>query len=184
MDIMKLYDKYGDEPYLEAEEAFNIYGQCKQHVVFTLKPELYKKRARTQYMLTMEHLEDILDIYCDSYIVVAELTESSNVHYHCLLEFNKAMPESKYKMIDLLKLSHKFGSVWMNKKIIPNKTEWVRTYVYITKEVVKTSKVINTNPKYDELPMIKQCIVQHTTTLQDHNNDALDKIIDNHSNIG
>lgn len=175
MEIMKLYDKYSEEPYIEADEAYKIYGQCRQHVVFTLKPELYKRRARTQYMQTMEHLEDILDIYCDSYIVVAELTESSNVHYHCLLEFNKGMPESKHKMIDLFKLSHKFGSVWFNKKIIPNKAEWCRTYVYITKEVDVTSKVINNNPKYDELAMIKQCIVQHSTTLQDHSNEPLDK---------
>lgn len=173
MDILKLHDKYEED---DVEDTYKDFGQCNTHVVITLRPELYKKRARSQYQTTYHNVETLLDIYTDSYILVAELTNDSNIHYHCLVEWAKHMPEAKHRFIDVCKLSRVLGKPFINKKTIPNKAEWHRTYEYICKEIQITNRIINYNPKHEELETIKQVIVKHTTTKQDHNNELLDVI--------
>lgn len=160
-----------------SKPTYDDFKQCNKHMVITLLPELYKLRARSQFMKTFDHLQTLLDIYCDSYIIVAELTQEGNVHYHIMLQFASHMPEAQYKFLDLMKLSRKFGKPFINRKIINDRINWERTIEYIFKEVKITERVINSHPKHDILDVWTSTIVHHTTTLQDHD-DNIDKIVE------
>lgn len=134
---------------MDATEVFEIFDHDKETITpiysltLTLKPELYKLPVRRQVRATFELIKELLEIYCSRFVLVAELTRAVNVHFHCLVQFSSLMEFAQEKFLDALKYSKSLGNPYLNPNEIVDVTSFVRAYNYITKEYIKTFKVIN-----------------------------------------
>lgn len=128
---------------LDNESAYYKYNSCIWSVTFTIRPELYNLPAFRQLSRTWSKLHDILRIYTQSYVCVAELTKEDNIHFHTILQPSILSPYSLDLMQDSLKGNKLLGMCYINRHPIKNKMEWIRTYNYITKEYDKTNHIVN-----------------------------------------
>lgn len=118
-------------------------------ITATLKPQLYRRTIRKQFLLTVQGLKMTADIYMSYYIIVPELTKANNIHYHIIAKFRDDMPFAEIKFQDCMKLSKNIGIVHINDADIIDK---VRTVEYLFKDYNKTKSLINL--KKDELDII------------------------------
>lgn len=128
---------------LDNETAYKGYNSCTWSVTFTVRPELYQLPAFRQLSRTWGKLHDVLRMYTQSYVCVAELTKDDNVHYHTILQPSTLSPYSLNLMRDSLKNSKSLGMCYINMNTIKNKGQWIKTYNYITKEYDKTNHIVN-----------------------------------------
>lgn len=137
------------------EELYEAFKDACYSITFTLKPELYRNRARNQYIRTCPKVREILHMFTNQYILAPELTKQGNIHYHALVAFNSTMEYALEKLIDLMKY-HKTLTLYINNHVINNKDSWLRAYKYIVSEANKTSQII----KYtvDEIVVYKERI--------------------------
>ena len=128
---------------LDNESAYYKYNSCTWSVTFTIKPELYGLPAFRQLSKTWDKLHEKLRMYTQSYVCVAELTAEDNIHFHTILQPSTLSPYSLDLMQDSLKGNKLLGICHINRHPIENKSEWIRTYKYITKEYAKTYRIVN-----------------------------------------
>lgn len=113
-------------------------------VVVTLDPEIYKKRCRTQYRLTKDRLLPVCTHCSKHMIVVPELTEKCNVHYHCILSVEKGSYDIDL-LQDVLKGTKWIGMVHVNSNKIMNQASFNRTIEYVFKEIKRTQALLKEN---------------------------------------
>lgn len=108
-------------------------------ITITLKPIIYNRRARHQYVKSIESVINVLNIFCERYILVPELTEACNIHYHATACFKKTMEFAKERFIDVCKIHRIIGNTKVNKMPID---DIQRTANYIEKDYNKTKAVL------------------------------------------
>lgn len=126
----------------ELWELYKGEGSIIASVTFTLKPELYKKRARTQFLMTNEKIIEVLKHVSKTIIMIPELTKQTNIHYHALIQFaNRSRID---ELIDICKMSKisKYITPYVNNNYIKSIETFTRTYNYIMKEYKRTSSLI------------------------------------------
>lgn len=123
-------------------------------ITMTIKPTFYNMRARHQYNKTFESVKTVLNIFCDRYVLMPEITEAGNVHYHATASFKKTMAFAKERFIDVCKIHKIIGNTKVNKMPI---TEVQRTADYLWKDKMKTYNLLNLrkNQTDDEFYYIK-----------------------------
>lgn len=108
-------------------------------VTMTIKPTFYNRRAMHQYSKTFESVKSVLNIFCDRYVLMPELTEAGNVHYHATVSFKKTMAYAKERFIDICKIHRIIGNTKVNKMPI---VEVQRTCDYLNKDYNKFKAVM------------------------------------------
>lgn len=109
-------------------------------ITLTLQPHMYTRKARRQYLNTVDKVEQILRVYTDEYWLMPELTKNVNVHYHVIAKWNENMPHAMDKYIDCTRHSKCMGMAKINEQKIIEKD---RTSTYLLKDYVRTDSVIN-----------------------------------------
>jgi len=129
-------------------------------MTITLKPDMYKMRARRQYNRTIQSVKDILNVFCERYILIPELTEACNVHYHAIVSFKpqELVQFAKDKFIDVIRIHRVLGNTKINKMPV---IDVKRTVDYMLKEYNKTKAIILNAKEMDEnIYHVKQEIVR------------------------
>lgn len=123
--------------------AGTIKTTYKYALTVTLKPNLYRYKAEQQYDTTYIKLIDKLNILSSSKkLVVAELTNSANIHYHCMLIFPLGIAKCYQKyIIDGFRNMKEFGFVCV--KQITDEQGWIE---YLTKNLKETQMAIQRPP--------------------------------------
>lgn len=148
-------------------------------LTITLNPELYRYSSRIQLKKTFDNLENILKILCDRYYVVAELTKTSNVHYHGVVSWDKTKQYHKDRLQDILKCSRTLGSNLYINPMISTPEESLRVWEYIHKEDVRTHSVINSKKSLYISPIRywrRSGILRHQLSQNKSNTKLLDII--------
>lgn len=133
------YDKLLKHNYITV--GANVYS-----FTITLDPTIYKLRARSQLKTTISSVKTILSANCEKYILVAELTNSANIHYHCLIQCDDTI-----RLLDDFKMVKGIGSVFLNKNNIKNHEQLKKALAYMMVEVDKTYNIVNSRVKTGEL---------------------------------
>lgn len=123
-------------------------------VTVTLLPYMYGEDARTQLKKTFQSIKDLLQIYSDKFLIVAELTKDGNIHYHASVKpRSNDMDYPDAIILDALKKHNKgkvkiFGRSQVDSD---NKYQVKTRFEYLTKDLNKTYKIVNLdhpkNPK-------------------------------------
>jgi len=109
-------------------------------ITFTLKPEFCKqKKARNQLIKTFDSVEFLLKTFTSAYVVVAELTKTCNVHYHALIKWSQTMEYADLRFRDCMKNNRILGFFDITEKVKSVND----TFNYITKDIKKTSTIVN-----------------------------------------
>lgn len=123
-------------------EDYNDYCKAKDSfITITLKPEEYKKTIYTQLKSSIKDIEQILKMYCSRAIILPELTNNNNIHYHGIVTFNKLIDYPEIKLIDAFKYKTNIGFTMINKDKIEEDNRQ-RTWTYLFKDINKTISVI------------------------------------------
>jgi len=115
-------------------------------VCITLNPALYKFSARRQLKYTINILSDFMKMYCGNYLIIAELTQRVNIHYHLLCKWSDKYDYAKERFEDALKDKKQYGNIKISNPII-TPTQYINYLNYMLKEVDKTDKIINDKRK-------------------------------------
>jgi len=115
-------------------------------VCITLNPALYKFCARRQLKYTLETLNDFMKMYCGSFLIIAELTQRVNIHYHLLCKWTDKYDYAREMFEDALKGQRQFGNTKISNPIL-TPTQYYNYLNYVLKEVDKTDRVLNNKRK-------------------------------------
>lgn len=122
-------------------------------ITMTLKPMYYNRRAKHQYKKTIDSVYNMLNIFCDRFVLMPEITEAGNVHYHAAAHFTNKMPYAKERFIDLCKIHKVVGNTKVNKLPI---TEVNRTADYMIKDYAKTKILLSYKNEDVDFYIIKE----------------------------
>lgn len=163
------------------DDIIKKYNQFKKNKIvmmtFTLDPiQIGKRRAKRQWILTHDLLEEILGRYADHGLLVAELTQKAVVHYHALLSLHKDYYD--ILIVDHMKDVKYFGNTYLNQHVVSDLESFNRAYNYLHKDIDKTKNIIK-DEVYVELLCRPQ--LDHKTRFRDivlgHSTEELDNII-------
>lgn len=121
----------------------NEYYNTLKNVVgctFTLNPEFCKvKKYRSQLAISFRILNDVLSTHFMDYMIVAELTQKSNIHYHMIGALKDK--EGIHLLNDHMKY-HKVSRVmgFHKPEELKNQGYWIS---YMLKDIDKTYNIIN-----------------------------------------
>jgi len=103
-------------------------------ITFTLKPDLYRYKAITQYKKSHASVIEVLRTLADYYILIPELTKQCNVHYHCIVIFRKLVFPGQIEIHDLIKKYKSLGTVYVNPEVLNNEERVKATLEYILED--------------------------------------------------
>jgi len=116
-------------------------------ITITLNSKFYVKRARNQFLITKDKIKYFLKMFCKEFLIIPELTQKSNIHYHGYIVFNDNIHDNITKedylntqkscLIDVLKI---IGLSKINTSPI---IEVRRTRDYMLKGLEHTNLIIN-----------------------------------------
>jgi len=112
-------------------------------ITITIRPELYKLKAKSQYKKTIEHVKHILNMATNKYVLVVELTKNNNIHYHAIAEFKENNTKVMASIIvDVIKGHSYLGMTKVNDTQVQD-INMGRTIDYLFKDYNDTFTLIN-----------------------------------------
>jgi len=128
-------------------------GPNELFVTVTLLPYMYGEDARTQLKKTFQPIKDLLQIYSDKYLIIAELTKDGNIHYHASLKPRLDLDYPDAIILDAIKKHNKRNQKLFGRSQVDTESKYkIQTrFDYLTKDLNKTYKIVNLdhprNPK-------------------------------------
>lgn len=134
---------------------------CKFAITITLLPRWYRDTATDQYDLSYLHVCKLVAGLTVKFTLIAELTNSFNVHYHGVV----TMPNygnCRKRFVDAFRRSKLFGFV--NIKAVDNEEGWfdyIRKSIEATKEDLGRPPIINDDFNIFDNSFEGECYKQH-----------------------
>ena len=112
-------------------------------LTITLKQDLYKLKAKSQYKKTIDHVKHILNMATNKYVLNVELTKAGNIHYHAICEFKENNTKVMASIIvDVIK-GHKYLGITKVNDTQVKPENMGRTIDYLFKEYNDTFTLVN-----------------------------------------
>jgi len=116
-------------------------------ITITLNSKFYVKRARNQFLITKDKIKYFLKMFCKEFLIIPELTQKSNIHYHGYIIFNDNMNNNvdnkEYLETQMLCLIDVLKIIGLSKINTLPIIEVRRTRDYMLKDIEKTNLLIN-----------------------------------------
>lgn len=106
-------------------------------LTITLKPYLYKFGSITQFELTQLTVANLLYKATKDFIMVAEHTQSGNIHYHIVLAFSSSL--QRILLVNTLKKNRMIGFIKLDPQPV---REALKVMEYMTKDLYTTLKAV------------------------------------------
>lgn len=114
-------------------------------VTITLPPRMYSKKAKTQMDLFKPKCSELCKCLCDELLLVAELTNKANIHFHGMIVFREDM---NFTTKCAIQFFYEFFKGYSRVDIQPIKHKNEMT-LYCLKEVEPTAALLKAKPFYE-----------------------------------
>lgn len=130
MTIAELCDNFS----VDANQEYSF-------ITITLPRKSQKYQSVTQYEMTVHKVRELLFPVTNRYLLVTELTQNGNVHYHALVHFRCQL--ARICFCNKIKKAKALGFFDIHKEPVKTTEQIQRTITYMCKDVETTKQVIH-----------------------------------------